>query len=153
MANSRTARRFFWSTIGVFSTALMVVGCSSFSTAQMRELFAPDDEVTLDQIAERREEFRRTQSPEAFCWMLANCVENGLPREDIEKVLGQKGKYEPSDRLLKSHNKFYRRGDKVYSYGPDNKGRAYYLVYRDNRLVGFDRKQFEQPDFDGFVDP
>jgi hypothetical protein len=45
--------------------------------------------------------------------------------------------------LLKTNNNAYHSSDKMYAFGPDSKSHTYYLVFRDNRLVGFDPKEFK----------
>ncbi len=62
-------------------------------------------------------------------------------------MIGQPGRFEPSDRLLKTNNNAYHTSDKMYAYGPDSKSHTYYLVFRDNRLVGFDAQDFELDEF------
>jgi hypothetical protein len=49
--------------------------------------------------------------------------------------------------LLKTNNNAYRSSDKMYAFGPDSKSRTYFLVFRDNRLVGFDPKEFKKDMF------
>ncbi len=74
--------------------------------------------------------------------MMAHRLENGMSRGQVEKVIGQAGRFEVNDRHFKSNSKAFQTGDKTYAFGPDSKGHAYYLMFRENNLVGFNSEDF-----------
>lgn len=140
---TRSARALF-----VMIALVTISGCGSFEIAPIRQMLSPTPDTTQAEEIENRERFQRTQDPEALRWLIANRLENGMTRAEVEGVIGQPGRFEPNDRLLKTNNNAYRSSDKMYAFGPDSKSRTYFLVFRDNRLVGFDPKEFAADDFE-----
>ena len=132
----------------IFVALAPIIGCTSLNEGAIRKMLAPDPETTQADEAKNRERFQQTQDPDALRWLLGNCIENGMTRAQIEAVIGQSGRYEPNDRTIKSGNEAYLTSDKVYAFGPDSESHIYYLVLRDNRLVGFDPKEFREAAFD-----
>lgn len=131
----------------ILAAVMTVAGCESFQIAPIREFLSPAPKVTQEEEIEHRERFQRNQDPESLRWLLSHCLENGMTRAEVEGVIGQPGRFEPNDRLLKKNNNAFRTSDKMYAFGPDSKSRTYFLVFRENRLVGFDPKEFAKTDF------
>jgi hypothetical protein len=131
----------------VFITVATICGCESFDTTPIKQMFATTPEITHEEETAYRERYQHSRDPEALQWLLAHCIDNGMTRAEVDGVIGQPGRFEPNDRLLKTNNNAYHTSDKMYAYGPDSKSQTYYLVFRDNRLVGFDAHDFELDEF------
>ncbi len=131
----------------VIVTVAAISGCESFDTTPIKQMFTTTPKITQEDENKHRELFQHSRDPKALQWLLANRIENGMTRAEVDGVIGQPGRFEPSDRLLKTNNNAYHTSDKMYAYGPDSKSHTYYLVFRDNRLVGFDAQDFELDEF------
>lgn len=119
-----------------------IVGCESLEQIPFEHLAMPKKDRSHLYEDEYRTRFQKTRDREAIRWLLAHRVENGMRRNEVEKIIGQEGRFEPSDRTLKANSASYRAGDKTYAFGPDSQGAAYFLIFRENKLVGFDRAEF-----------
>ena len=96
-----------------------------------------------DEEVQYRKDYQTNRSRKAMRWLLANRVDSGMSVNDVNTILGEKGELDesPSANSLKRGNT-YRIDDKVFHYGPDSGGRAVYLVFRDDKLVNFERQRF-----------
>lgn len=121
---------------------LFCAGCESFQEIPFDDLALPEPDRSHLQEDEYRVKFQKSGDPAAARWLLAHRVKNAMPRKEVEKIFGQSGRFEPSDRTLKANSNAYRIGDKTYVFGPDSQGNSYHLVFRENRLVGFDPAEF-----------
>lgn len=61
---------------------------------------------------------------------------------EVRQALGDEGMREENDRWIKTGGGHYRSNDKVHKWGPDNKGRTYYLVFREDNLVDYDPEEY-----------
>lgn len=111
----------------------------------LQEAGVPGMEPFIDNTARQEEEqkyrdqFLIEKDPEALKWLLENRIHSGMTVNDVDKILGEPGEREFSDRWIKNDGDGrYRASDKVYRWGPDNQGRSIYLVFRENLLVNFD---------------
>jgi hypothetical protein len=91
---------------------------------------------------EYRQQYQTERDPQALGWLLANRIRQGVSVGDVNEVLGQDGEREFDDLKLKAGNPAYRADDIAYRWGPDNEGRAIYLLFRDDKLLNYDPKQF-----------
>ena len=132
-----------WGCVALLAS-LSGIGCEALtdSATSGRSLFSVRRDDTRDEI-KYRERFRTDRDPEAMRWLLANRVRSGMTAADINGLLGDTGEREFNDRWLKTNGGLYRSGDVVYRWGPDNEGHSVYLVFREDRLVNFDPKEFE----------
>lgn len=83
-----------------------------------------------------REAFLVDGDAKAIAWLLTHRVQDGMNIDEVNRILGQDGERELSDSGLKKHAG-YRVDDVTYRWGPDDRGRVYYLMFRDDRLVNF----------------
>ncbi len=122
---------------------LAASGCGLFDQLEFEHLALPEPDTTHLEEDKYRERYQSTRDPNAIRWLLAHRIENGMDRSQVEAAIGQPGQRELNDHVFKKNNNAFRTGDKTYKYGPDNKGHSYYLIYRENKLVGFDPTVFQ----------
>ena len=139
---------------GIYGLLLLVcihlAGCTQMTTL----LNTAQQEETLFAEAEKhREEFLSVRSPESIQWLLANLMQNGMSKGDVDRVLGEHGSRYFDDKEILSGEGLYRLDDIVYSWGPDKQGNAYMLVFRDNNLINYDNssKKNDLPQSDKFL--
>ena len=105
--------------------------------------------VDLKSRAAEEEQHRRSyqvdKSPEALQWLLANRVDAGMTLAEVNRILGEEGVREFSDSWIKTKGGHYHSGDTAYKWSSDSEGKTLYLVFRDGRLVNFDRSAFRDP--------
>lgn len=124
--------------------ALVLGGCETPGWGRLDELFSPQhSKITPADEERHRVEYIETRSQESIQWLLRHCVENGMSHEAVAKVLGEQGTREAQDAKFKAGGgTSVQIGDDLYAYGPDDHSRMYYLVFRDNVLVGFEPKDY-----------
>ena len=115
---------------------MMFSGCTSFPLLSRGPSIA-EQELT------HRKEYQLNGSRKALQWLLANRIDQGMDRKTVSEILGQEGERKRDDNKFKSQSSSIRRGDKTYRYGPDNGGRSIYLMYRDDKLINYDAKDFQ----------
>lgn len=97
------------------------------------------DEPTIDS---ERNRYQADRSPRAQRWLLAHGVQRQMTVAEINTVFGEDGERVYDDAWLKKGSS-YRSDDVVFRWGPDRRGRSVYLVFRNERLINFDPKEFE----------
>lgn len=100
---------------------------------------------SYEQETQYRKDYQTTRSRRAMRWLLANKVESGMSLQEVNSMLGEQGELDESAGHLK-RGSGYRVDDKVYHYGPDDSGRALYLIFRDEKLVNFSPERFADSD-------
>lgn len=117
-------------------------GCGGLSDLSLPGI---PSEADLKARFETEQEYRRRyqvdSDPEAIRWLKANRIASGMTVGEVGEVLGEEGRLVIADRKFKTGN-LYRRGDKVYEWGPDSDGASHYLVFREGRLVNFDPEEY-----------
>jgi len=122
----------------------VVPGCGSTNTARMmRSFLLPPDEISEDEIEHHRERFQTDRDPEALDWLLANAIDAGMSVNQVEQILAENGQRVFADRKFKTNGGYYRSGDHVYKWNPDNRGRSIYLIFRDDKLVNYNPDEFK----------
>jgi hypothetical protein len=91
---------------------------------------------------EYRDRYLTTKDPAALRWLLEHRIHSGMSVADVNLVLGEDGERQYNDQWIKTKGGYYRTGDEVYHWGPDNEGRGLYLVFRDEQLVNFDPEDY-----------
>ena len=66
-----------------------------------------------------------------------------MSRATVEKELGDEGEFQESSKWLKATGGTFRTTDEAYKWGPDERGRSVYLIFRDDVLVNFNPEDFE----------
>ena len=134
--------------------ALCVTACGCEA---LQEAGVPGMEPFIDDTARREEEERHREKfldqkdPQALKWLLENRIHSGMTVEDVNRIIGEPGEREFSDRWIKNDGDGrYRASDKVYRWGPDNEGRSIYLVFRENLLVNFDSQDYANALLDSY---
>jgi hypothetical protein len=89
-----------------------------------------------------RSEFQREGSPTAIRWLKGHRIKPGMKRQDVNAIVGTDGERVYEDSRYKSRGGFYRATDETYKWGPDNEGGSHLFVFRDDRLVNYDPKNF-----------
>lgn len=77
-------------------------------------------------------------------WLLAHCVAPGMSYKEVCRALGEEGSPEANDRWIKTRGTTYQVGDDTYCFGPDSEGQSVYLVFREDKLIGFDPEAFRR---------
>ncbi|MBM81795.1 MAG: hypothetical protein CMJ78_14555 [Planctomycetaceae bacterium] len=125
--------------------APLLAGCESLdaiSTDVITRL-VPAPPPSDKEIALHRQRFQQERSSPDVRWLLAKAVDTGMTVADVGEAMGEPGKRVPNDTWIKSSGGHYRSSDEVYKWGPDNRGKSYYLVFRDGRLVNFNPGEFD----------
>jgi hypothetical protein len=99
----------------------------------------------IEEIEAHRVKFVQDRDPEAFRWLLANTLQNGMTLAEVNQALGDKGERIYDDQKLKFNRGEYLQTDVAYKWGPTSDGHSVVLVFRDGRLIQFDPKSFEAP--------
>lgn len=105
------------------------------SSSQRRATMRKREVAMRDRYAEKGD-------TKAIRWLLANVVEEGMEVEEVSRILGQQGEYVAADNFVKTKNSGFHVDDKTYRWGPDDHGRAYFLVFRDRQLVNHTPAQY-----------
>jgi len=129
--------------VGLLLT-LVLSGCETPGWGRLDEIFSPSHpKITPAEEERHRVEYIETRSQESIQWLLRHCVENGMSHETVSNVLGEQGTREAQDGKFKAGGgTSVQVGDDLYVYGPDDHSRMYYLVFRENVLVGFEPKDY-----------
>ena len=119
-------------------------GCQALHEAGVPGMQAfLDTQGQLREEEQQRQQYVTTQDPQAFRWLLANRIDTGMTRGEVERVLAQEGGREWNDRKFKTHGGHYRSSDVIYRFGPDSEGWSIYLGFRDGKLINYDPREFE----------
>lgn len=119
--------------------AVSSVGCESFRAPLMEMIRGPQSNPDAER---HRIAFRDKGDPDSVRWLLAHEVSNGMPRNDVETALGTPGEPVYDAEWKNSGGTRFQVTDTVFKWGPDAEGRAYYLVFREDLLVNFDRRDY-----------
>ena len=126
--------------------ALLVAGCEGFDLSRLpgiaRVTYTAEEMREED---EQRAKFQTDRDPEALDWLLANRLRSGQSVQEVEAVIGNEGERVANDRFLKTNSTVYRDDDETWKWGPDNRGRSLYLVFRDDRLIFDSKDHLDRP--------
>jgi|GEM_PF-1373954 len=131
-------------TIGLLLGSLLAVGCHSPEA----ELLLNDGKVVVSESVTRsqqkhRKDYQTSRDPGAIRWLLGNTIKNGMSVKQVNHLLGEEGVREANSQWIKKGQSEYRVDDVIYHYGPDSKGTAYYLAFREGKLIYFDPAEFQ----------
>jgi hypothetical protein len=87
---------------------------------------------------EQRRQFVERGEPKAIRSLLRSQLHNGMSVGEVESLLGLSGERVHDDQWVKTEDTGLLRSDVLYKWGPDNRGRSYYLAFRDGRLTNHD---------------
>jgi hypothetical protein len=102
----------------------------------------PDRKQSRNEEEQHRKKYAATRDRDALHWLLRHRIDSGMSYHDVCRTLGEDGSRESRDNWIKNNGGNYQVGDDVYAFGPDSKGQTLYLVFRDDKLVNFDPKEF-----------
>lgn len=123
---------------------LAIAGCESPEwTRSLNDSFAAADQPNPKLEEQYREEYAATHSPKSMRWLLSHCVEMGMSYKKVCQIMKEEGAPVTGDKSVLSGGGNYRVGDEVYAFGPDTNGKTVYLVFREDRLVNYDRSEFK----------
>jgi len=91
-----------------------------------------------------RERYQQNRDPKAMLWLLEHRVSSGMTVADVNQVFGEDGERQFDSQRLTTGEGEYQTGDVVYKWGPDSKGNAAYLVFREGHLVNFDPHEYSR---------
>jgi hypothetical protein len=144
-------------TAGMFA-ACVTAGCESpeaarvlgqAGPAQVQRDRSPRGGRTPNAEEERhRGAYQTTRDPRALRWLLSRRIENGMTREEVDRVIGEAGETEMAGAGFKRENKGIFADDMLVRYGPDADGSTIYLVFRENRLVQFEPREYRVVPFE-----
>jgi hypothetical protein len=117
----------------------LAVGCESFRSPLAKTTRGNGDS---EEMRARQAAYRLEGDNEAIRWLLANRVESGMTLDEVESALGTDGEPVAGAAFKNRGGNQFHVTDEVYKWGPDSAGQAYYLVFRENLLFNFDRRQF-----------
>ncbi len=118
----------------------MLTGCETTTGVKLADWSGS----ALQTEKEHRTRFRDEGDSDSFRWLIVNRLRQGMQLGEVNQALGQDGELEPDGSRFMAKDGLSLRDDKVYRWGPDNKGTSIYLVFRDNRLTRFDPKDFDE---------
>jgi len=123
---------------------LWVTACEGIREGSVGAFLAlPDAESERREEEAYRTSYQTDRDPDAMRWLLANRVATGMMVADVNNALGEEGQREFNDQRFKTDGGFYRTGDTVYRWGPDNRGTSLYLVFRSDRLINFEQRDYK----------
>lgn len=123
---------------------MLLNGCESPAWVRsLGESFSMSGDAPYRLEEMHRREYQTNHSRKALRWLLANRIDTGMSYGDVCQTLGEDGEQEHIDRWLKVKGSTYRLDDVIYRFGPDDEGHSYYLAFREDRLVNYDRQHFQ----------
>ena len=131
------------SSLAALATLLLAAaGCeSSGGNSRLQEAFWLDPHKNDAAVEEQhRESYASSRNRADLFWLLANRVESGMTQREVDGVLGEEGRRDPSGQWAKGAD--FRVDDDVYGYGPANDGTTVYLVFREGRLINHEPESF-----------
>lgn len=132
-------------TVILFGT---VSGCESFGEIKLPGMTTSAELNQEKKLAqEHREQFQINGSPEAIRWLKANRIQTGMSLQTVEQVIGNPGERVYDDDRYKARDDRYHIGDETYKWGPDSNGNSHLLVFRNNRIVNYNPKEFQAEAF------
>lgn len=118
-----------------------LAGCESSGwNTRLMEAFSPDQSPNADIEEKHRTAYALDRSREDLYWLLANRVDAGMARQQVDGILGEEGVREPNGQWARGGD--FQVNDDVYRYGPDSTGQSVYLVFREGHLVNYDPEDF-----------
>lgn len=120
---------------------LLVVSLLGCSTLPILAELTPKPEPTKQEVAEHRQKFLIDGDPDAFRWLTANQLENGMTVDEVGAVYGDPGEMLEQDGQYKNKGGLYQTTDQGYRWGPDREGKSITLFFREGRLIYFDPKE------------
>ncbi|RPI76174.1 MAG: hypothetical protein EHM42_14970 [Planctomycetaceae bacterium] len=119
----------------------VVSGCESSGwNSRMLEAFSPEKSASAEDEERHRTAYAQSRNRDDLYWLLANRVDAGMGLREVNGVLGEEGTRETHGQWARGGD--FQVSDDVYRYGPDSTGQSVYLVFREGRLVNYDRSDF-----------
>lgn len=125
-------------TLALFAAA----GCGLLDQATGVQSTSRRQSAIRQQENERREAFLTNGDSSAIRWLLAHRVREGMKVDEVNRILGQDGERELSDGFIKTGPGNFQLDDVTLRWGPDSRGRSYFLVFREGKLVNFDHTAY-----------
>lgn len=122
---------------------ILTVGCESPGWVRsLKESFSMSGDAEYRLEEKHRREYQANHDKSSLRWLLAHRIDTGMSYGEVCQVLGEDGEQEHVDRWLKTKGSTYRLDDVIYRFGPDNEGHSYYLGFREDKLINYDREHF-----------
>lgn len=120
-----------------------IAGCSRFGEFKLPGIeTAGERNAAFEEEQQHRHAYQSEGSTKAMRWLKANRIHSGMRLRTVNETFGEDGQRVWEDAKYKSRGGHYRAGDETYKWGPDRDGNAHVLVFRDDRLVDFDPKEY-----------
>lgn len=133
----RAFRAMSW--LALCAAAGVLAGCE---TPELQKAMLPaSDRQSPDEERTHRTRYQTEHDSDSIRWLLSRRVRQGMSEPDVAAILGEPGTPVPADQWIKNEGG-YHMGDETYKWGPDDAGRAYYLVFREGKLVNYNPSEF-----------
>lgn len=130
--------RFFC--LGLLALAISGLGCEKGLNANW-PIATPAEQFREEE--QKRQQYITKGESEAIRWLLKNRISSGQTLDEVNQMLGQDGIREYNDGQIKNNGGTFRQSDEVFKWGPDADGNSYMLVFRERKLVNFNRDDYE----------
>ncbi len=123
--------------------ALAPVGCEAIHdpiTTFTGSKASTEDELLAE---EHREKFLADGDADSIRWLLVHRVKQGMSRDEVAREIGVPGERQRHVPWKDAGGTSFQVTDHVYKWGPDEKGHAYPLVFRNNLLVNYDPRDYQ----------
>lgn len=126
------------------SCALAILGCSGIDRQDPFEIFPDEDQGSVSEADNHRQQFQIHRDPKALNWLMSHEIETGMSLASVNDILGESGERVFNDTSLKRNANQYQETDIGFKWGPDTNGRSIVLFFRDGKLVNFDPEEFHR---------
>lgn len=126
---------FWWLAYG------LIAGCSNPLVHSIMTEFATPP-VSEAEVKDQRAKFIEQRDPAAFRWLVTHALRNGMTVREVNHTMGDDGVRIYGDQQLKARLEGYLESDECYKWGPATNGQSVVLIFRGNRLVNYDPKDF-----------
>lgn len=125
--------------LALWGAAGLLAGCE---TANLQKaMLPPAERHSPDEERQHRTRYQTDHDSDSIRWLLSRRVRQGMSEPDVAAILGEPGTPVPADQWIKNEGG-YHMGDETFKWGPDDAGRAYYLVFREGKLVNYNPSEF-----------
>lgn len=129
-----------WIAVVLVLALSSATGCLGIRPTALSDLLASGVDPKLAE--EHRTKFQETRSEADLRWLLAHCITTGMTPAEVGHVLGEDGRRVYDDGWVKNNGGSFQAGDETWKWAADREGHSLMLVFRENRLIGFDPDEF-----------
>jgi hypothetical protein len=89
-----------------------------------------------------RDRYQQDRDANAMLWLLEHRIASGMSVADVNQIFGEDGERQYNRQRLTIGDGDYQTGDVIYKWGPDSKGNAAFLIFRDGHLVNYSPNEY-----------